>query len=1417
MTDMPDQPARCPRCGNALASDSALGGLCPRCLVMLAIEPPDDAALPDSPETRFGPYRLLEKIGEGGMGIVWRAQQEDPIRRIVAVKVVKPGADSRQVLSRFESERQSLAVLNHPNVAMVFDAGVTPDGRPYFVMEYVPGSAITSFADERSLPISARLALFLQVCQGVEHAHQKGLLHRDLKPTNILVTDQSGSAVVKIIDFGIAKAVGPHVTDQAVETQAGVLLGTPEYMSPEQAGLTQAVVDTRTDVYSLGLVLYELLIGALPFDAGDLRRKAVFEMLRVIREEEPPRLALRLTSRGDAAIREAGRHRITEPRTLFRQLRGDLEWITSRALEKEPARRYPSASELGADVRRHLAHEPVVAGPPDFRYRLRKLARRHRGIAVAASVAAATLIVSAVVSTVLWINADRARQENRERLKTLHVMTGLQLATDGEDLKALPWLVRALQLEEGGATAEELHRIRIRHILDHSPYPLRLWYHANLVGACLGADRRTLATWDRDGTVKVWDARRGEAIGPPLVHGVPLVDVQLSESTVVTADARGTIRVWDARAARERLPPLTHEGGLQSVRISVPANRLLSSDEQGGIRLWALDSGRLVSASHQKRPLTFAEFLEGDETFATAAIGGSLVIADSRTGTTLYSVPHPDDVVRAAPAGPGRLFTGTADGLLRMWNVPAGTMTFESTGTIANGIVDARSVPQGSAGFACGPDGGAIVSVGRAIPPQRLSAHVNCTSLDVSGDGVLVALAYGDGGVRTWRSNAQEYALGLPHTAGVLLTRFLAESRHLLSIDNAGVIRVWELSAAAPEPTASGAYAYASAISLDGRHVGMATGSTFPPYLGTASVIDFMSGEAVLPPLRHGGDVRSIAFSPDGRSIATGANDGTARFWDRNTGEPAANRPTPSGRPIRLAYSPGGERLLALEAGPYTPLAASLWDSTTGRQIASLPETGAVYSAGFSPDGRHLFTVTRPAGRVQVWRASDGGPVTEANWVSFDAAAFRSNDELVIVGAQSIEIRRLDGRAIATYPAGVRDAEGIHVTSDGTTFIVGTAAGASHVFLFGDSLAPRFPPWRLPGEIAAAALSHDGRWFLGVSSQRQMRVWSVHTGEPVTPLRSLHRLPLSASFSPSGSSYEVGGLGVRHLRADLRSGSVLDKVAQLFSAHEVVGTDLAALAVERLIELADDGELARSIVPPEDRNWRWMVASAYLAGRNWAAAEPALASLATDAGATWEVLAAHGHALAELGRWIESAAAFTKARDRRPDSTELIYYEALARSAGGDTGAVEAGCRAALQRFGQTRNPDRAHWLAALCVLARALDDASRTRVRDLAGIAADLEPELERFVSVHAAALLRANDPLRATAAIEAVLERPVVAERTPDTLLVYALAQRARGRSAAASQSIAAFERAPSRPFMSWYRRLEAETRLLELRPGK
>ena len=371
------------------------------------------------PGTAIGPYRLLEPIGEGGMGSVFLAEQLHPVHRQVALKVIKAGMDSRQVIARFEAERQALALMDHPNIARVFDAGTTPDsplsrgggGRPYFVMELVQGVPITQYCDERRLTPGERLELFVPVCQAVQHAHQKGIIHRDLKPSNILVALHDGRPVPKVIDFGIAKATGPKLTERSVHTEIGAIVGTLEYMSPEQATLDQLDIDTRSDIYSLGVLLYELLTGTTPIDRKRLKEAAILEVLRVIRDEEPPRLSTRLSTTEELPAIASSRG--LPPRKLNGLVRGDLDWIAMRALEKDRARRYQTANGLALDIVRYLHHEPVEAGPPSATYRLWKFARRYRAPLAAAAAFVVLLIAGAVVSTWQAVRATLAETEAR--------------------------------------------------------------------------------------------------------------------------------------------------------------------------------------------------------------------------------------------------------------------------------------------------------------------------------------------------------------------------------------------------------------------------------------------------------------------------------------------------------------------------------------------------------------------------------------------------------------------------------------------------------------------------------------------------------------------------------------------------------------------------------------------------------------------------------------------------------------------------------------------------------------------------------------------------------------------------------------------------------------------------------------------
>jgi len=415
-------------------------------------DPTHTAAPTGLPSEPIGPYRLLQKVGEGGMGEVWLAEQAEPIRRRVALKLIKAGMDTKQVIARFEAERQALALMDHPSIAKVFDAGETPKGLPYFVMEYVQGEPITAYCDRQKLTTRERLELLARVCEGVQHAHQKGIIHRDLKPSNVLVALQGEKPIPKIIDFGVAKATAQRLTERTMYTELGALVGTPEYMSPEQAEMTGLDVDTRTDVYALGVILYELLTGALPFDPKELRAAGFDEIRRRIREVDPPRPSTKVSTLGDRAT-ESARRRGTEPGKLVNRLKGDLDWITMKALEKDRTRRYGSPNELAADIGRHLSHQPVLAGPPSARYRTGKFIRRHRLGVTAASLAVVAL---AGFGVSMAVQAQRIAKERNRAERVSEFLVELFKVSDPSEARGNAITAREILDKGAGKIEKEL-------------------------------------------------------------------------------------------------------------------------------------------------------------------------------------------------------------------------------------------------------------------------------------------------------------------------------------------------------------------------------------------------------------------------------------------------------------------------------------------------------------------------------------------------------------------------------------------------------------------------------------------------------------------------------------------------------------------------------------------------------------------------------------------------------------------------------------------------------------------------------------------------------------------------------------------------------------------------------------------------
>jgi serine/threonine protein kinase len=556
-------------------------------------------------------YKLLEEIGEGGMGTVFMAQQTEPVKRLVAVKLIKAGMDSKAVLTRFEAERQALALMDHPNIAKVFDAGATPEGRPFFVMELVKGVPITRYCDDHMLTPRERLELFVPVCHAVQHAHQKGIIHRDLKPSNVLVAQYDGQPVPKVIDFGVAKATGQPLTDKTLVTGFGAMVGTLEYMSPEQTEFNQLDIDTRSDVYALGVLLYELLTGSTPFSRKELEKAGLLEILRVIREQEPPRPSVKLSTTD--ALPAIAAKRGSEPRTLAGLLRHELDWIVMKALEKDRNRRYDTAAGFAADVQRYLAGEAVQAHPPSRTYRLRKFARKNRAALATAATIALLLLVGVVVSGWLAVKATRAEavaEEKRieadvnakeaernafrfegmkivaevERRDAQRAATSLQVDLDLVEMRqdqriGLLRLCRTLrgmtELPKPHGTASDgtpawmdgdigeferdLSGFITAAVLaagqDYAPLLLPITHDGQEVRfVWVSPDSRTLLTLGADGTARLWDTRAARPISMLRTESEQVVCCGFNSDgrTVFTDDLKGVARIWDASTGTYR-------------------------------------------------------------------------------------------------------------------------------------------------------------------------------------------------------------------------------------------------------------------------------------------------------------------------------------------------------------------------------------------------------------------------------------------------------------------------------------------------------------------------------------------------------------------------------------------------------------------------------------------------------------------------------------------------------------------------------------------------------------------------------------------------------------------------------------------------------------------------------------------------
>jgi serine/threonine protein kinase len=635
-----------------------------------------DTAPTESSGMVIGPYKLLEQIGEGGMGTVWMAQQTEPVKRVVALKLIKAGMDSKQVIARFEAERQALALMDHANIARVLDAGTTGAGRPYFVMDLVKGIPITRYCDEHHLTPRQRLELFIPVCQAIQHAHQKGIIHRDLKPSNVLVGLYDGKPVPKVIDFGVAKAAGPKLTEATLFTGFGTVIGTPEYMSPEQAQLDNVDIDTRSDIYSLGVLLYELLTGTTPFTKQDLEKAGLLETLRMIREQEPPKPSTKLSTA--ECLPTLAANRGTEPAMLAKLLRGELDWIVMKALEKDRNRRYETANGFAMDVQRYLADEPVQACPPSPAYRFRKFARRNRLLLGTASGVAVVVAVAVAVSTgLIWRALERERRDSYiHRIDMVHNALSADnlgrafqyLGECPEDLRGWEWhylmrlcrvdplIIRGKTEVHGVAFSLDGQRLAagfgdgtIKILNSTTGDQVRTFpaHTDTVVSVAFHRDGKHLASRSADLTVKVWDLT---ATGKPVweekcdatrKYGSAYTIAFSPNGRYVTFASERVVKVWDWKKG-QLLHSLPGED-FHSIPVAFSRDgRLAAGMSSGGVKLWDPQARTLLRTfPEHSSPISAVAFSANGEWLASASYDRTVKLSDATTGGLLHNLLHP--------------------------------------------------------------------------------------------------------------------------------------------------------------------------------------------------------------------------------------------------------------------------------------------------------------------------------------------------------------------------------------------------------------------------------------------------------------------------------------------------------------------------------------------------------------------------------------------------------------------------------------------------------------------------------------------------------------------------------------------------------------------------------------------------------
>jgi WD40 repeat protein/serine/threonine protein kinase len=1062
--------------------------------------PSSDASAPSTPTEQagscIGPYKLLQLLGEGGMGSVYMAEQEQPVRRRVALKIIKAGMDSAQVIARFEQERQALAMMDHPNIAKVLDAGTTTDGRPFFAMELVKGIPITKYCDQEHLSPQERLELFIPVCHAVQHAHQKGIIHRDLKPSNVLIALYDGKPIPKVIDFGIAKATSQKLTERTMFTEVGSVIGTLEYMAPEQAELNNLDIDTRSDIYSLGVLLYELLTGSPPFTAKQLRSVAFTEMLRIIREVEPAKPSSRLSGSGE--LPNIAAQRKLEPKRLTRLILGDLDWIAMKCLEKDRSRRYESASGLAADIERYLKSEPVVAGPPSLAYRVRKFLRRNKGPVAAMAVVMLTLLLGAVISVWQAIRAMSAEEAAvRQSVEAQHARDAEknragELADALIDVQAARLLEKETRQKAEQALANSTMMLARSRFVEGSPalahellervapeYRDPCWGLLNnhFAGGifCVGGDSLTMfsvsfspggqrvasASGDTINNLRLWDARTGQQVRifqghrQAAVYGVAFSP---SGHLLASASSDRTLRLWDAGSGQELHVLKGHTADVVSVCFSPDREVLASASRDKTVRLWDTRSGQelRVLKGHTADVVSVC-FSPDGEVLASASWDKTVRLWDAASGQELRIIKGDTGRFHSICFSPNGqvLASASADKSVRLWDTKAGTVL------------------------------------------RALHGHSDdVLSVCFSPDSQLIASASWDKTVRLWDARsgqAQRVLKG--HGGAVVSVCFSPDGKALISAGAGGGKR---------------------GVFTIGRD-----NTLIPAIQGPPMRLWLVRSSEELRVLRANNDpVAGVCFSQNGKVLVSGSHDKTVRLWDVRSGSQLRVLKGHSFPIQSVSLSPDAGTLASVsDRGVW------LWDANSGKKLGFLEGPGGrVSSVSFSPDGQ-LLASTGSNGTAWLWRATDGQKLHVFRGFSTYCVAFSPDSQVLAAAGDDGSLRLFNtktGQGIREFKGHSLEVSSVSFSVDGE--VLASAGEDTTVRLW--NLKSGEPLHVLTGHalgVKGINFSPNGHVLASASADKTVRLWDARSGQELRVLKGHTAAVLSVRFSPDGQILASAG------------------------------------------------------------------------------------------------------------------------------------------------------------------------------------------------------------------------------------------------------------------------------------------------------